>query len=259
MIHPTSIVPSSCEIGDDVEIGPFCKLSKEVKVGKGTRLRGSIFIEEGTEIGKGCDIGYGCVLGAPPEDLRYKGKPSYLKIGDGNILREYVTIHRATEEGEETRIGDNNYIMAYVHIAHNCKIGDNTIITNGCQLAGYVEIDDYVVLGGMVGVHQFCRIGNYAMIGACSYLDKDMPPFLIGRGNPVEVRGVNLVALRRYGFSEEKRRILKQAYRTIFRQNLPLNRAIEKIEESLSGFQEIKELLGFLKDSRRGIPLRRKK
>ncbi len=259
MIHPTALIDSACKLEEGVEIGPFCRLSKRVKVGKGTRLRGSVFIEEGTEIGEGCDIGYGCVLGAPPEDLRYKGKPSYLRIGDGNILREYVTVHKATEEGEETRIGDNNYIMAYVHIAHNCRIGNNTIITNGCQLAGYVELDDYAVLGGMVGIHQFCRVGKYAMIGAYSYLDKDMPPFLIGRGNPVEIRGVNLVALRRYNFSEEKRRVLKEAYRIIFRQNLPLSRAIAKIEENLSGFQEIEELLEFLKNSKRGIPLRREK
>lgn len=258
MIHPTVFVDKSCKFGENIEIGPFCKLSNNVKIGKGTRLKGFIFIEEGTEIGEDCEIGYGCILGAPPEDLRYKGKPSYLRIGNKNIFREYVTIHKATEEGKETKIGDNNYIMAYTHIAHNCQIGNNTIITNACQLAGYVKIDDYVVLGGMVGIHQFCRVGRYAMIGACSYLDKDMPPFFIGRGNPVEIRGVNLVALRRYGFSEEKRKGLKQAYKIIFRSNLPLNRAITKIEETLPKLQETEELLEFLKKSKRGIPLRRK-
>ncbi len=242
LIHPTALIAPSVTLPPDCEIGPFCYFAGTVK------------------IGPGCRFGVGVVVGTPPMDRAYQGEESSVIIGKNNIFFEYVTIHRATGLGAQTIIGDENYIMSYVHIAHNCRIGNNCTITNWVQLGGYCEVNDGANLGGLVGVHQFCRIGQLAMVGACSYVNKDIPPFMLASGNPCRIRGINRLGLQRAGYSEEKIDLLKQAFRIIYRSNLNLTQALKKIESELLGTadlnKEIKELIEFCSSSKRGVELR---
>jgi len=252
-IHSTSIVDPNAEIDDDVVIGPYSVIGAEVKIGKGTVVGTSVVIEGPTQIGENCKIYHGVSIGLPPQDLSHKGERSYVKIGKNNIIREYVTIHKATGTGNVTEIGDNNFLMAYVHIAHNCKIGSHTILVNMAQFAGFVEIGDHAFVSGMVVVHQFTRIGKYAMIGGSSRVSQDVPPFLLGVGNPLSMIGVNIVGLRRKGFSNERIEIIKQAFKILYRSNLNTTQAINRIEKELPLNEDIVLFLDFIKTSKRGI------
>jgi len=253
-IHKTAIVSPKAEIDDDVVIGPYCIIGDNVKIGKGTRLINQIQIEGITEIGENCTIFPFTTIGFPPQDIKYKGERTGVKIGNNNIIREYVTIHRASVSGDGwTVIGDNNFIMAYVHIAHDCKIGNSVIMANLATLAGHVQVEDFAFIGGLVAVHQFTRIGAYAMIGGFSGVGQDVPPFTMASGPRAKLYGLNSVGLKRRGFSDETINILKKAYKILFRDKLQLKEAIEKVKKELPQIPEIKHLIEFIEANKRGI------
>ncbi len=253
-IHKTSIVSSKAEIDEKVIIGPYCIIGENVKIGKGTKLISNVQIEGKTEIGENCTIYPFATIGFPPQDLKYKGEETGVKIGNNNIIREYVTIHRASVSGDGwTNIGDNNFIMAYVHIAHDCKIGNSVIMANLATLAGHVIVEDYVFIGGLVAIHQFTRIGAYAMVGGFSGVGQDIPPYTMASGPRAKLYGLNSVGLKRRGFSEETINILKKAYKILFRDKLSLKEAIEKVKKELPQIPEIIHLIDFIEANKRGI------
>ena len=202
-------------------------------------------------------------IGGTPMDTKYEGEDTEVRIGSGNIFFEYTTVHRASGTGNATVIGDDNFVMAYVHIAHNCRVGNGCVITNGVQLAGYVELGDQANVGGLAGVHQFCRIGTLAMVGACSYVNKDIPPYMLAAGNPCRVLGLNSVGLRRAGLGDAALAELRRAHRVIYRSGLNLGQALQKIEADLlplcvpgGGREQLETLVSFIRSSTRGIELR---
>jgi len=252
MIHPTAVIASRARIGKDVEIGPYVVIEDHVVVGRGTVVHPFVHLLGHTTIGEHNTIRTGAVIGSPPQDLKYKNEESYVTIGDNNVIREYVTVNPGTAKGETTAIGDNNLIMANVHIAHNCVIGGHCIIDNVATLAGHVAIHDHAIIGGLAGIHQFCRVGKHAFIGGCSKIVKDILPFVIADGNPAVPHGINLIGLRRRGFPEETIRLIEQAYKILFRSGLNTSDAVKKLE-NLPPSPEIGDMLGFIKESQRGI------
>lgn len=253
-IHSTAIVASDAKLADGVSIGPYCIVGNRVKIGKNTRLISHAVIED-TEVGKDCIIYPFATIGLPPQDTKYKGEKTIVKIGDNNIIREYVTIHRASVGGDGvTSIGNNNFLMAYVHIAHDCKIGNFVSMANVATLAGHVIVEDFAVIGGLVAVHQFSRIGAYSMVGGFSGVGQDIPPYTTASGSRAKLYGLNTIGLKRHGFDESKIRDLKQAYKILFRSKLTLKEAIEKVRREVRLTKEIRYLLGFLEnDNKRGI------
>jgi len=252
-IHPTAIVHPKANIGDDVEIGPFSIIGENIIINRGTKIGAHVTLNGWTTIGKNCVIHMGCVIGHEPQIKNYEEKESYVIIGDNNIIREYVTIHRGWKEKEKTIIGNDNYIMANAHIAHNCEVGSGVIITNYAALTGHVVVEDKAVISGFVGIHQFCRIGTYAMVGGFLKIVQDVPPYMLVDGTPAIVYGINAVGLRRAGFAKEIRTNLKTAYKILYRSGLNTSQALEKIEKELPTSQEITYLINFIKESKRGI------
>ncbi len=255
-IHSTAIIEGEVEIGDDVEIGPFTYISGRVSIGRGTRIGSHCVIVGEVSIGEGNIIHHSVSIGQPPQDLNYKGEPSGVIIGNNNVIREFVTIHRATGEGKMTLLGDNNFIMAYVHIAHNCRIGSGITIANAAQLAGYVEVENYAFISGVLGIHQWCRVGAYAMVGGMTRLNQDAPPYFMTVGYEPEVVGLNLVGLRRRGFSPERLEILKFAYKTIYGSKLKLEDALRVLEDRFPESEDIRYLVNFYRSSKRGVVMR---
>ncbi len=251
-IHPTAVVHPKAELAEDVEVGPYCIIGPNVVIDSGTTLRAHVIIEENTFIGKNNHIYHGALLGAPPQDRKFKHERTYLRIGDGNLIREYVTLHRASGEEQETRIGNNCFLMAYVHIGHNCRVGDEVVMANSVGVSGHCVIEDGANLGGMTGIHQFTRIGRLAMVGGMSRIVRDVPPYMIVEGNPAEVRGVNIVGLRRAGIPEETRNALRTACRLMFFANLNLSQAIERIRAELPMVPELEHLIQFVEQTRLG-------
>ncbi len=252
-IHPTAIVDPQAELDEDVSIGPYSIINSDVKIDKGTQIGSHVLIDSGTIIGKNCRIHKGAVLGTPPQDLKFGGEKTYLKIGDNTIIREYATLNRGTEWRGGTIIGKNCFIMIYAHVAHDCLIGDNVILANSVNLAGHVEIGDYVIIGGVVPVHQFVKIGSHSIIGGGFRVQKDVCPFMMVAGYPLKTVGLNLVGLKRRGFPEKTIHILKQAYKIIFRSKLNTSEAVEKIKNEMELIPEVKEILDFIQKSERGI------
>lgn len=253
-IHPTAILDKDILIEEDVEIGAFSVIKGKVKIGKGTKIGNNVIIEGKVTIGENNIIYHFTCIGFPPQDVKYKGEETEVTIGNNNIIREFVTIHRATGEGEKTSVGDNCFLMAYTHLGHNVKIGNGVVIANGTQLAGHVEIHDFAVLSGGVLIHQFCRVGKYAMIRGRARLGFDVVPYVIADGvENTEIKGLNIVGLRRNGFSDERIKILKEAYRILFRQNLNTSQALQILEKDFSKYDDIKYLIEFIKTSKRGI------
>jgi len=259
VIHPTAIVSPHAELEDGVEVGPYSIIGDNVQIGEGTKIGPHVSIEGWTKIGKRCRILQGAVIGTPAQDVHYKGERSFVEIGDDNLIREYVTIHRATGEESKTYIGNNNFLMAYSHIAHNCWIGNRVVIANMGTLAGHVRVEDRAIIGGLSAVHQYVRIGKYAMIGGCSKVVKDIIPFSIADGHPASLWGLNIVGLRRANFPLSTRNILKKAYKILFRSGLNIAQALEKIENELEGSEEIEYLCNFIRTSKRGISKERLK
>ncbi len=253
-VHKTAIVSPSAKIGKDVKIGPYTKIGDNVEIGEGTFVGPHVVIEGWTRIGKNNEIYHGATIGEDPQDLKYKGEKTHLFIGDNNIIRENVTIHRGTEEGGgETRIGSNNFIMAYCHVAHDCQLGNNIVMSNAANLAGHVTVEDNAVIAGLTGVHQFVRIGKVAMVGAHSKVVKDVPPYILVDGHPARVNGINVIGLRRNGVKPVLRKEIKRAYKILYRSNLKFSDAVEKMDQELDASEEIEHFLRFLRNVQRGI------
>jgi UDP-N-acetylglucosamine acyltransferase len=253
-IHPTAIVSPNAKIGVNVKIGPFSIIEDHVEIGDNTEISSNVKIKDFTSIGSNCKIYEGAVIGNIPQHLGFKGEETYVKIGNNVTIREYCTIHRGTSFDDGiTKIDDNTYLMAYVHIAHDCKVGHDTILANAVTLAGHVKIGNYVFVGGLTPIHQFCRIGDYAMVGGASAVDKDVPPFTRASKNHVLLYGLNLVGLKRRGFKPEQIKLIKEAYRILFRKSPTLSEGIKEVEEKLPLTPEIKLLLDFVKTTKRGI------
>ena len=253
-IHPTAIVSSEAKLAEDVEIGPYSIIGPDVEIGKGTIVGPHAVIEGPTRIGTGCRIFQFASIGAPPQDLKFKGERCEVIIGNNNTIREFVTIHRATAADiAMTCMGDNNLLMAYCHVAHNCKLGNNIVMANAANLAGHVHVEDYAIIGGMSGVHQFTRIGCHAMISGASAVTQDVPPYVTVAGNHARPYGLNVIGLKRRGFSDETVGYLKKAYRIIFRSSLLLTQAVEKIREEITESPEVDHFVAFIEHSTRGV------
>jgi len=255
-IHPTAVIHPSVELDPTVQVGAYVVIGAHVKVGGHTNIGPHAIIEGPCEIGQRNRIFPGAAIGLEPQDLKYKGANSRVKIGDNNIIREYVTINRATGENEVTFIGDGNLLMAYVHVAHNCVIENRVTIANGVAIAGHVHIEAKAVIGGVLGIHQFVRIGRLAMLGGMSRIDRDVPPYMLVEGNPARVRSLNLVGLQRAGLTAEELGILKKAFRLLYRSKIPLTEAIEQLD-LLANNEHLQCLTNFLRDAlaegRRGL------
>ncbi|MCL5021958.1 MAG: acyl-ACP--UDP-N-acetylglucosamine O-acyltransferase [Nitrospirae bacterium] len=253
-IHPTAVIDKQAFIDEDVFIGPFCLVGAGAKIGKGTRLLSNVIIEGKTEIGEECTVHPFTSIGFPPQDIKYKGEETGVKIGSRNTIREYVTIHRASVGGDGvTAIGNNNFLLAYVHIAHDCKIGNNVVMVNLATLAGHVVIEDYAYIGGLVAVHQFTRIGAYSMVGGFSGIGQDIPPYMMASGARAKLFGLNTVGLKRHGFPDATIADLKKAYKILFREKRTLRDAIKKVQADLPYTDEIRHLIGFIEKNKRGI------
>ena len=251
-VHPTALVDPGAWLDSDVVVGPFCIIGPDVRIGKGTRLEANVHLYPGTTLGQECRVFAGAKLGGPPQDLKYRGEKSFLIIGDRNIIREEVTIHRATGEGMATRIGNDNMLMAYCHVGHNCELGSHISMANQSGISGHVVIEDRVVISGMVGVHQYVRIGRLAIVGGFSKVVQDIPPFMRADGRPCEIVGLNVIGLRRAGMTPNVRSGLKQAYKLIYRSGLNLSQAIETVESEVDPSEERDYLLSFLNLIRSG-------
>lgn len=252
-IHPTAIVHPDAELGEGVEVGPYTIVAGTVKIGDRTRLGSRVTIEGYTVLGEDCEVFTGAVIGSLTQDKKYEGGMSYLRIGNRNKIREYVTINPGTKEGTETTIGDDNLLMAYSHVAHDCVIGNHTTLANAATLAGHVVVGDRAIIGGLSAVHQFVRIGSLAIIGGCSKVVQDVPPFMMADGHPAKVYGINSVGLDRAGISKEEKNLLKKAYKFLFRSGLSVKNAVAKIQAEIPLTPSIEALLEFLKHTERGI------
>ncbi|MGQ9705854.1 MAG: acyl-ACP--UDP-N-acetylglucosamine O-acyltransferase [bacterium] len=252
-IHPSAIIGDGAKISDNVDIGAYSIISSETTIGSFTRIDDGVLIDGRTTIGNNCRIFHGCAIGCPPQDLKYSGEETDVVIGDNNVIREFVTIHRGTKAKGTTEIGNGNLIMAYVHIAHDCTIGNNCIIANSSALAGHIIIDDFAIIGGLVPIHQFCRVGKYAMVGGMSRITKDVIPFSLVAGNPPRVYGLNTVGLNRHKFRKERINILEQTFNILFRSGLNITQALQKIDVEIEKTEDILYLTEFIKSSQRGI------
>ncbi len=253
-IHDTAIIGEDVKLGAGVEIGPYSVIDGEVEIGKNTKIASHVQITGWTKIGENNKIFNGVSLGLAPQHHDYDGEKTYLFIGDNNLIREYVTVHRGTVDGGgETRIGNDNLLMAYSHVAHDCSLANNIIMANAANLSGHVTVENEAYISGLVGVHQFVRIGRLAMIGAHSKATKDIPPFLEVKGHPAEVKGINVVGLRRHGIYDDLREEIQKAYDILYNSSLNIGQAIEKMDQELKTGDEIEHFIRFLKSSSRGI------
>jgi len=256
-IHPTAIIDPAAELDTSVNIGPYVIIEKGVKIGRETVIKPHTVITGPTTIGSGNEIGPFATVGAPPQDLKYKGEETELVIGDNNRIREYVSIHRGTVTDKGvTVIGNGNLLMGYVHIAHDCVVGNSAILANGATMAGHVQIEDHAIIGGLVAIQQFIRIGAYSYIGGVSGISKDVPPFIIVSGIRKEMRvsGINKIGLRRRGFDNETIKQLDRAYKIIFMTpDLLLKDALQRAEDEIGDCEPAKQLIEFFRTSKQGV------
>lgn len=253
-IHASAQVDPAAVIGEDVQVGAFCVIGPDVEIGAGSRIDPHVVIEGPTRIGRDNRIHSFAVVGGAPQDKKYAGEPTRLEIGDGNTIREYVTINRGTSQDiGVTRVGDDNWIMAYVHIAHDCQVGDHCILANNATLAGHVELGDWAILGGFAGIHQFCKIGAHAFIGMGSLINADVPPYVMVAGQYARPRGINAEGLKRRGFEPGRISAIKKAYRTLFISGRPLAEARAELEPLAGDAPDIRAMLDFIGASERSI------
>jgi UDP-N-acetylglucosamine acyltransferase len=252
-LHPTAIIDAKAELGPDVFVGPYCVIGPDVIIGAGCWLQNHVTICGPTKIGERNRFHAYCSIGQQTQDLKYAGEPTYLEIGENNCFREFVTVNRATGVGNVTIVQNNANFLAYAHIAHDCYVGNNVVFSNNGTLGGHVRVEDFAVLGGFSAVHQYCRIGKHAITGGCTKIVQDVPPYMLADGNPAEIRGINQVGLERRGFSAESIRVLKEAFRILYRAKLNTKQAIEEIGRSLAETPELGELIRFIETSERGI------
>ncbi len=253
MIHETAIVSKEAKLGKNINVGPFAIIEAGVEIGDDVEIGPRAHIIEGAIIGNNNYIGEGTIISGTPQDVKYKNEKSFTRIGNNNLIREYVTIHRATHEGEATVIGDNCFIMVMAHIAHDCKIGNNVVMVNNVGISGHVEIGDYAFMSGYSLVHQHVRIGVHAMVGGAVKVVKDVMPFVMVADEPLRVFGLNKVGLKRRGFTPQKLSALDKAYRIFFRDKLVLEEALKKIEAEVEQTGEVKQFIEFARTSKRGL------
>ncbi len=252
-IHPTAIVHPEAELGESVEIGPFSCVASDVIIGDGCKIHSHVTIDSGTRLGCRVEVFTGAVLGSPPQDLKYSNEKTYLEVGDDTRIREYATLNRGTTYSYKTVVGKNCFLMAYSHIAHDCIIGNHVILSNAVNMAGHVVIEDHVGIGGLSGIHQFVKIGQHSFIGGGYRVAKDVPPFILAMGEPLQYGGVNRIGMLRKGFGEDIVNALKKAYRILYRSNLLQKDALRKIREEFPGVPEVESLIRFVESSERGI------
>lgn len=254
MIHPTAIVHPGAELDSSVRVGPYTTIGEHVTIGEGTEIGSHVSIDSYVTIGPECRIFPFASIGAPPQAVKYAGEETWVKIGRRTTVREFVTIHRGTGFGGGlTEVGDENMLMAYCHVAHDCKTGFRVILANAATLGGHIVIGNHVTIGGLVAMHQFVRVGDYAFIGGKAAVPKDIPPYVIASGDRARLHGLNSVGLQRNGFSPETVRLLKKAYRIIFRIGLTLNEAIERVKAEVEQVPEVVNIINFITSSQRGI------
>ena len=253
-VHPTAIVHPNAALGPGVVVGPFSVIGERVTVGAKTRIGAHCVLEGRTTIGENCELFTGAVIGSPPQDLKYQGEESELIIGDRNRFREYVTVNPGTASGGgKTVIGSDCLLMAYAHVAHDCRIGDHVVMANSTGLAGHITVEDRATIGGMVGVHQFVRIGTLAFVGGCSRVVQDVPPYSTCVGYPAKVFGLNSEGLKRAGLSSEAKRRLHHAFKVLFHSKLSMSHALEEIARDVDHSPEVRRLLSFIRESKRGV------
>ena len=252
-IHPTALIDKKAQLADDVKVGPYSIIEGDVVIGEGTQIHSHVLIAGGARIGKQCQVHHGTVVSTVPQDLKFEGEPTKLEIGDHTIIREFCDLNRGTRDRKKTSIGTNCLLMAYTHVAHDCKIGDRVILANGVQLGGHVTIGDWVIIGGLVPVHQFCSIGQHSLIGGGFRTVQDVPPFILAAGEPLAFKGLNIVGLKRRGFSSETISVLRKSYRYIYRSKMNTNQALDKIRAELPDLPEIRAVIEFIQNSQRGI------
>ena len=253
VVHATAIVDAAAELGQGVVVGPWALIGPGVEVGDGTEIGPRVFIERDTLVGEDCRIANGAVLGTDPQDLKYRGERTTLRVGDRTVIREFATLNRGTSASGRTVVGTDCLLMAYTHVAHDCELGNHVILANSVNMAGHVLIEDWAIVGGLTPIHQFVRIGAHAFVGGGCRVPQDIPPYCRVAGNPPRLYGLNTVGLERRGLSEETRRALKQAYRLLFQGEENLSRAVERVECEVPGIPEVKHLLQFIRSSERGV------
>ncbi len=252
-IDPTARIAQGAIIGEGVEIGPYVIVGEKVRIGAYTKIGAFVVVEGQVEVGAHCFIGCHSVIGTPPQDVSYRGEETKVVIGDRTILREFVTIHRATGEGKMTHLGEDCFIMAYCHIAHNCFLGNGVTMANAAMLAGYVVVDDWATLGGLAGVHQFVHVGKLCMVGGMSKVVMDVPPYTLVDGHPARIFGLNRIGMKRRGIPEEKRETVKKIYTMLYRSGIPIHKALEELKKSSYDPALVEEIITFFTQSKRGI------
>lgn len=258
MIHPTAVIDPDARLGEGVEVGPYAVIGPMVTIGDGCSISSHVQIASHVRMGKGNRVFSFASIGAPPQDLKFKGEDTWVEIGDGNTIREYVTVNRGTAPGGGvTRVGNNSLLMAYCHLAHDCHVGNRVVMANAATLGGHVDVGDGAIIGGLTGVHQFVRIGEFAMVGALSGVPQDVPPYVTAvvarpqRGQ--SLYGLNVIGLKRNKFTEEAISALKKAYRILFRSGTPMRDALAKVEAEVELIPEVRRLLDFIRSSKRGV------
>ncbi len=253
-IHPSAVVEEGARLDPGVRIGPNCVISSEAVIGPGCVLESSVVLEGKVQLGEKNHLYPGVIVGTPPMDYATPSDiDSRVQIGSGNIIREYTTIHRATREGEATIVGDNNMLMTYSHVAHDCILGSRITLVSSSALAGFVQVEDGAFISGLCGVHQFVRIGKLAMIGGCSKITQDLPPFFTADGNPARICGVNSVGLRRWGMGRKERQVLKKALEILYYSSLNTAQALARLEAEFGDEPNCRHLMNFIRASERGI------
>ncbi len=252
-VHPAAFVDPGAQLGDGVIVEPGAMIGPHVRIGDGARIGSHALVTGWSTLGRGCQVHHCAVVGAPPQDLKYTGAESYVEIGDHTVLREFSTVHLASESGATTRVGSHCLIMAYAHVAHDCRVGDRVVLANGVQMAGFVTIEDWAIVGGLSAVHQFVRVGCHSMIGGCSRVAQDVAPYVMASGAPPRIAGLNSVGLERRGFSAAVRAALDRAYRILFRNGLTVTAAVAAIRAELPPLPEVEHFARFAETSVRGL------
>jgi UDP-N-acetylglucosamine acyltransferase len=254
-IHPQAIVESSAQLGEDVEIGPFCYIGGRAVLGDNTRVLHHATVEGRVTLGSNNTIFPYALIGGLTHDLKYEGGEPGLQIGDNNVFREYVTAHVATQSEDLTSIGSNNVFLAYSHVAHDCQIGDHLVMSSHSALGGHVEVENHVNVGWGAGVHQFCRLGRHCMVSACSKLVQDVPPFMLADGSPADVRSINKIGLERAGFQSSEIELIRTAFKVLYRKDFNRSQALQYLEENFAVEEEaiLEEIIGFARASARGM------
>jgi UDP-N-acetylglucosamine acyltransferase len=252
-IHPTAIIDPGSRMGSNVSVGAYSVIEDNVTISDDCEIGHHVILASGTKLGYGVRVFSSAVIGNPPQDLKYKGEETIVEIGDMTVIRECVTVNRGTAASGRTKVGKNCFLMAYSHVAHDCVLGDNIILANSVNLSGHVTIQDNVIIGGLTGVHQFVTLGTNAMIGALFRVSKDVPPYVLAGGHPLSYEGLNLIGLRRRGFSPNTIQTIADTYNLIYRSKLNVSQALQKLHDMESKTQEVENIINFIQKSKRGI------